>query len=387
MPGRTETRSPPRGAPLALLALFGIFSATFIGDFTIAGIPVFFGVVPLIVFLRYALRIKLSWAEVIAAVSSGIFLSLLALLHHNDLEFYYFSFIFILVYLFFLKLTWRPLSSRAVTIFLGLAIIAVGAVAIMNVVNGTLRASHVFGPNVYYRVIGFLAASFLLSNYLTRSFGFPVLFILFGAVIGLAATGSRGAVLVIIFLVALFYRDLFDKSADKSLRLPAALFTASIIIFFYVFIDTFQKYFWRLTYLSLENGSEKVRLSYVNALKDYLENAGFIQLVFGDGYSQRVFSFYPHNIFLEAVVYHGLFFSIPSLIFFGILVTAFRKSPSERTSFDMLVIIQGPIFIGTLISGSLMEAYSIYAISIIYIAGIVSRMKFSDRQEPVASLK
>lgn len=359
------------GLVIAFSATFFVtFSTVFSGDFSAFGFFAFFPAFLSAVFLRVIFKIRLTTSEGFSFLAMSFLFLVVMAANLSSISAYYFSFLFAILFIFVISVIERQLG-RIETAYFCFAILMITLFfAILALFQGSLRVSLVFGPNVFYRVIGYLYVLFLLTSILTGALRRYRLLLLVVAGLPLLTTGSRGAVPVLIFLVTLYIKSEFSHSRNGVIKASLVVLMASGLMLYYY--ETIKRVFWRLFYFDSENASLNTRWEFLNAAVHYWDSISLQDLLFGNGESQRVFSYYPHNIFLESFVYHGIFVAAIFLVFALVLIYALYLPLDGRCRNLNLALLFAPIFLGSLVSGSLFEAYSVAAVSVLLLVRTMS---------------
>jgi len=342
------------------LALFGLFfGVTFSGDYAINSVPVFYVLFFFTALLRWIHKIPFTISEVFGQFFlSGLFLVLM-IANSDDVSFYYNGFFFAVLYINVLPVIPFLISRYGVSSMSAIALVALGFYGLWGLFSGSPRVSLVFGPNVYYRILGVLLFVFFVSNFWSRKHSYAPLIILFFGVLSLMATGSRGAFLIILFLFFVVGVKYFSDQESRRWIGPLWLILFIAPTVFYIYWNLISLLFWRLAYFSLENASLATRISFIEGGKEFISGASLVDLLFGLGSDNSVFNFYPHNVVIEFAVYHGalgLFPVMVSLIF----ASAFLAKPVNWTNnIKIMFLVLSPIFIGSQFSGSLLESFPI----------------------------
>ncbi|MHC0062277.1 O-antigen ligase family protein [Nostoc sp. UIC 10890] len=226
------------------------------------------------------------------------------------------------------------------------------------------RQSFIFGPNIYYRIIGTI---FLLNlvlvheNYSSKKERISILsliitiFCLAIALSLMVKTGSRGATIVGIFMTLSFIYTVL------SIRLNWLKF-ASISIMFAISIVTIHsnfsqsiidsRVFWFYD-RGVSSTSIAVREGYWQNLTSFFIKDNFL---FGEG-SKYIYS-YPHNIYLD-LLYNGGFLPCVILLGFTAMYGIFLWKGKLNKNWKIITLVSSPIYIGSLFSGTLYDNYSI----------------------------
>lgn len=344
---------------LAAIDYFLIFAAFFVGDHLLLGyIPSFIIVWISILIWRFLNGPYYSVGELLAQL--GVFALCLPLYIRGlvSYEFYYFFLFQAVLFVNALPLIIRVLQSRLL-----------GAVALFSCVIFLLegvytwnqRQGILFGPNVLYRVyalpLSMLAASCLISRSSNINFKTP------GWLAGLAAalllvpiisTGSRGGLMtyaLVVFVLGAIYMRKEKKSHYASL-LIASLSIAALLFYNW---STLQISLGRtVDYRSVIEG-DAIRFSLFSRGYDFMSYENGVDLVFGLGSVNSYYAdgvLYPHNFFLELLVYHGAFFLVIVLLQYVLVFMYTHKAGAFCISGLVLML---PIFVGAMVSGNLQD--------------------------------
>ena len=349
----------------------------FVGDFVKLHIFLFFPIYLFIISFRYVGDFKLQSAETISALVMAITFVTIMLANASSVSWYYFSLMFSVLFIFVIPMIEWLLKRSEITYFCAAILLMMLPPAVLSITEGDIRSSIIFGPNVYYRIIGYLNIMFVLISFRTgklRNYRFLVLLI---SVVILLSTGSRGAGFVVLLLLVLHVKVTYIDFRTGVFRV--VLLFVSLGGGFLYFQEKLFERFWRFFYFSLENSSLQVRASFFSDFLDYLKILDIGDLLFGDGESERVFSFYPHNIFLESFVYHGIFVSFIFVAYLFIFLYALYKPLNAGNRNLNLVLLFSPIFLGSISSGNFFEAYTVAAVSIFVMARRVVNMAYRRR--------
>ncbi|MBD2521573.1 O-antigen ligase [Nostoc sp. FACHB-133] len=350
-----------------------IFCSTFSGENkTVYEIP-FFLVFWIIVF---ALRRNfiLSPAEISAQIF--IFLALLAIF----IQFYQYSFdyyfgavsgiLYVNILVFGTHVIERLLSDspgcKLIRWLPAISLIFLGVLS-QQFSGNDPRQSFIFGPNIYYRIIGTI---FLLNlvlvheNYSSKKERISILsliitiFCLAIALSLMVKTGSRGATIVGVLMTLSFIYTVL------SIRLNWLKFASISIIFAISALtihSSFSKYiidsrvFWFYD-RGVSSTSIAVREGYWQNLTSFFLKDNFL---FGEG-SKYIYS-YPHNIYLD-LLYNGGFLPCVILLVFTAMYGIFLWKGKLNRSWKIITLVCSPIYIGSLFSGTLYDNYSIISL-------------------------
>jgi hypothetical protein len=248
---------------------------------------------------------------------------------------------------------------------------------VLSLVHGTTRSRIIFGPNVLYRIYALLFAMlFVALAYGRRSVlrGFGIVFSLGLLFVAMAGTGSRGALLVTGAIAA--YLILFGGRFPLSKTGFRLSIIAAVVAGLVLARDVFTSYTARLFLFALSNSSTATRLSFYRGAADFLDAERGLKLLFGVGLKNAYFTFYPHNLLVEALVYGGLYRGIvTTLLLAALVVYVLRNGKSS-----WVVLVFSGIILGSMVSGSSMDNYPVLSLGIF----VVSSTEFFWRRRPTA---
>ena len=328
-----------------------IILITFVNDFLLFDIPFFYLLYFIILLLRFKyLRISKKEYLIQVFLSFVIFLPLLNEILYSE-SIYYHSYIFLVLYVnVFFLLVYFIKNKTSLVYNISLVLLFVFLIfSVIQISSTYSRPKLIFGPNVLYRLYGFLFfIIYAVDKFKSKNENLQnmdLIFILFIFVSIL--TGSRGAfVLIICSLIILIINK----------RLSSNFYKYTISIFLLIFTinyDLFHSIFWRVYFFDFDSNSISSRLSGIPIFIEYILNSSSITLLHGLSSNNYVFPTYPHNFLLESVVYSGIFFTMIFVISLGLCLFANHK----------LYIYFLPILIGSLFSGDLMYNFSFYTVS------------------------
>ncbi|MBE9050162.1 hypothetical protein IQ243_07000 [Nostocales cyanobacterium LEGE 11386] len=350
-----------------------LFCATFSGQNKILyDFPLFFVFWIIIFFLRR--NLLLSSAEFLAQIL--IFLALLPIYiqfykYNSD---YYFGSIAIILYVnvlvFATQVIERLLSDsqscKIVRWLPGISLIFMGILTQYFAGNDP-RQSFIFGPNIYYRIIGSL---FLLNLALVnetysgrkQKTSIPSLIVtiicLITALFIMLRTGSRGAIIIGIVMIFSFGYTVI------SMRLKWLKF-ATIALIFSLFAWLIQSSFSEYIFDSrafwfydrgVSSSSISTRQGFLQNLPSFFINDNYL---LGEG-SDYVYS-YPHNIYLD-LLYNGGFYPCLMLLVFTIFYIILLWQGKLNRTCKVLTLVCLPIYIGSLFSGTSYNNYSVISL-------------------------
>lgn len=342
------------------LQSFLIVFIAFVGNAQIIGFDIVsLIIIPTYIFLysqghRKILRRRIAIFLCVLSVYSVILLRVLYLRNPYFDEYYIWPFkaVFLVLIVSFAKeLKWPILNSVA------LGFVCLGLLLVGNFEGG--RFVSVFGPNMLYRIFGFLML-FSLSNYFTkmnnhsRDYALtPALLALFGA-FGSFITGSSGA-LVIIALCALvlLYQLKGFHMALIALIACAGVFAISGADLSWVRLSSIDRAIYKASHLAVD-----ARLSgWLEIMSDPISILGrsyqHYSHLWGFGYN------YPHNIFVELYA----FFGIAGAFSIAIIIYACVLSLPLIFKGDTLSILFLVLLIGSMFSGDLSDNYGVLGVA------------------------
>ncbi|MEJ6480225.1 hypothetical protein N0Y54_02370 [Nostoc punctiforme UO1] len=352
-----------------------IFCSTFPGENkTVYEIPLFFVFWTIVFVLRR--NFILSPAEISAQIF--IFLALLPIF----IQFYQYNFgyyfgaisgiLYVNILVFGTHVIERLLSNspgcKIVRWLPAITLIFLGVLS-QHFSGNEPRQSFIFGPNIYYRIIGTI---FLLNlvlvheNYSSKKEKISILslittiFCLAIALSLMVRTGSRGATVVgIVMTLSFLYTVLSIKLNWLKFATIATISTLFILAinssFSKAIIDS--RVFWFYD-RGASSSSIAVREGYWQNLTSFFIKDNFL---FGEG-SQYIYS-YPHNLYLD-LLYNGGFFPCAIFIGFTAMYGILLWKGKLNKNWKIITIICSPIYIGSLFSGTLYDNYS--TISLIF---------------------
>ena len=224
------------------------------------------------------------------------------------------------------------------------------------------RFSSVFGPNMLYRIFGFLMLFSLannmknMDNHSGRHLFTPLLLIAFGA-FGSFITGSSGALVIIALTTLIFLYQL-----KNTLLLVIVMLTIVLCVTFFTFpgsdfswvrLSSFERIIYKLSNLAVD-----ARLSgWIEILSDPISVFGrshqYYNHLWNFGYS------YPHNVFVELYAFFGISGALSIiLILYACIVSLPLAFRGDTLSILFLVLLFGALF-----SGDLSDNYGVLGLS------------------------
>lgn len=341
-----------------------IFSVIFVGDYYFS---------PGGIFAYWLLLIAGAWfiIPLTGAVGGALLISapfvilLLAGSAYKSIDAaYYQAPIFALISIAFLGRL-EALISSPKTIIFGFSFFCLAAFSLFVFIfdSGSSRTSLVFGPTILYRVILFFYGYCLLFL-IPRDRSLLIVFSSALAFYSVLKIGSRGGIvsLGVIWLLALR-----GRISWRLLAWSGIIFCAALIIFGIEDISSSRAF-----YFSSDSESTNVRLDKLRMVSYFLEGD---EVFFGMSNPTSLVGNYPHNIFAEILIFHGLLafllFCIMNLttIFFALRIN------EKNNWIYKLIILMSPILIGSQFSGSLMDNYFYISLMCYIIASVVCRRR------------
>lgn len=215
-----------------------------------------------------------------------------------------------------------------------------------------------FGPNMLYRLILInLGVIIFLASETKLKF-----IILFSSSVITAlliiAIGSRGGFLGFLTLIVVSY---FHRFGARVAIVAAGLACIGAVWAFTVMEELPRlQALGRLTYFDIQNNSEASRLDAFFKFFNWAKEARLSHLIFGEGYGQEPFTFYPHNLFIELIFSNGVIFG---MLVSGFAVLGFFQSLRADGRF-IFGILFAPLFVATQLSGSLLDNYALFSLLI-----------------------
>ena len=348
----------------AILLFYIFICGTFINDFLVFEFPAFYFLWLALIFLRLSVYPIRSVEILVQVVVFCIVLPPMVVEIFN-FGIYWNYYLFIVLYVNFLFLVpyFFGVAKKRVFFASLLLLCFLALISVLFILSGERRAVIGFGPNVLYRMHGMIYAFFVVSaiysGFRSRLLYFFVT-ILF--LISMAATGSRGALVVVAFM-ALF--SIFFKlvSGVKGRLLPVYFVVFSVSIFF---AGEIVSRFWRLFKFDLDGDSAGARVTYFSSGIDFfVYESSWYDRILGVSSVNYLWDNYPHNFLLEALVFSGVcFFSFIVLSFLFLVVGVLRGQ--YRVYFFLFI----SSLVGAMFSGGLMNNFVV--LSFLFYVMVVS---------------
>lgn len=344
-----------------LITYASIFSIIFVGDFTVLNIPAYYFCYIFLIVVRISLGLRLKAPELFAQFFLSAILLPVTLYNSDDImSMYYHSYIFCVLSVNAIPLVIRLISlAPRHSIFLTTQLVLLSCLSLYALFVAGNRGTFVFGPNVYYRIMGVSFALFIASQWSQLKIGkiIPAFLIYF---LGVAATLSRGGLITFI-CVAFFVlvRSSFSVSAKKIIS--GIIVVLSLLYITSTLLST--QVFSRLIFINVDDitnadSSAGYRFSSLLKLMDFFSNERGWDILFGLGEMNGYFSFHPHNVFVESYLYGGLLTGVTATIFsLTIIICLF----SRDTKIFLSSLFALPILVGSQFSGSFLESYFLFS--------------------------
>ncbi|OUL36003.1 hypothetical protein BV372_08880 [Nostoc sp. T09] len=365
-----------------------IFCATFSGEQKISGIPLFFIFWTIVFVIRRNFRIWKS--EILAQLFTIFALSpLLIQFYQYNFE-YYCGAIFVVLYVnvivFGNNIIDRLLNdipgSKLARWLPAISLVFLGVLTQFLSGHST-RQSFVFGPNVYYRIIGTIFMLHLVlfhENYTKEKNKISIFSILATitclliALLIMIKTGSRGAIIVgVTMLLAFLYSMLSIKV--KWLKISVITIISSLSIYILQsglsasVLDSRAFWFYDR---GASSGSIATRGEFLNNFSTFFAKDNYL---LGEG-SNYIYS-YPHNLYLDLLYNAGIFPFLALLVSTVIYALILWKGNLHR-NWKILSLLFLPIYIGSLFSGTTYNNYPILSLLLMLPFWMKNQIKSSN---------
>jgi hypothetical protein len=338
-----------------------LFFVLFIGDSLLFGFPLILAALLLV--LIFALDIKLSFTQIsFLLITVSIFIyQAIALEETRNPLYPLWILSFLLSFIFsttiIRKLELEPYSTLQMMAYALIPILLLFSIGILfNFNEAEARSLFIFGPNMLYRVIGFLMA--IGGGYLFyKGDRFAALSLSFLSYYVLLLTGSRASIFVILVTLLLFLHLYQRKISFLNFSLMATLIS---VPFFLLNIDLigFSRVF---NYQSIDFATS----DYVDAYSRFrpflyfifetdrlsiigITHEEFLDLFYTTGY------YYPHNMFLELIIYYGWFgVLVTSIILYKLFQIGWNISRNAINPYIIFCYSLVILFFGTMFSGDM----------------------------------
>ena len=343
----------------SILISFLFFFVLFIGNYELYGFRVFYGSV--VVFLMYVISYnRFLSTKTISIFIAVVIFNLLLLPVSVDISnyipgYYHWSIqlsISILIMSAFITDAKRVESTCWMQVLSYLCIFFIAGSLIVGQNSGG-RIHFIFGPNVLYRVIGFLAIVSVYYSYAIRKNTVYTVFFIMVYIYTIFLIGSRGGVISSPIIILMLLHCRLVKINYKLLLLMMIFIILSTSVFSYYFSDT------RLMSFNTDNEASSVGIRF-HVLMYTWNNISSIALSNGMPYSDYYSLFYtdsfmyPHNAFVELVLFYGfsgVILSIFMIYCFFVVMFYFFKSPFSKEHvlfYGLLILFPGILFSGDL---------------------------------------
>ena len=334
---------------------FLFFSYIFAGDYMVGVFPAYLIVWVAIIFLRYVGKFPVARAEFI--ILTVLFFLLFPYIFKAVIfpSNYNYWIIYSILFVNVVPLVDIILRCRRSMAKFGMCLIFFVCSGVGLILFTEGNVNFVFGPNILYRIFGVVCCFFLLKDYVAiknelKIFPLKSFIIVNILSFSIFSTGSRGGTIVVFFVISLFLL------LNMKWRNMFLVFPLLFCFFSWIYLNwtVVQSFLGRSVYFDLGNASESVRIDLFYNMISFLNRSSFVELLFGVGHPNRFYpieGLYPHNLLIEIFVYHGIylfiFFLLFSFIFFYYATVSFY--------FRVMFILFLPIFIGSLLSGQLVD--------------------------------
>ncbi len=352
---------------VAILDILIFLAITFVGNHFLLGLPSFLIVWLALISYRLITHLPIQKLEVLTQAYFFILLMPFMVKGVINSDEYYFAFLQLVLYVNIFPVLSRLLKNKKSCS--ALAVITCILAFLSLVFIGGSRESLIFGPNVMYRILGVLFFLMYCSLSIQKSPKYYLLLLSYVAtLIGLVLTGSRGA--TVVFLLQTLFLLIYFRNFNFAKYVVLIGFVALFFVIF-SYWDVVSGILGRVIYFDMNNGSESVRANMYLIVLDVFEAESSTTLLFGLGNESNYFQgIYPHNLFIEILLYHGIVFFLATLILGGLL---FLKSRGNNfIGFCFLVFL--PIIFGTMLSGNLTDNYPV--LSLLLISFFIKDKKF-----------
>ncbi|MGH8000303.1 MAG: O-antigen ligase family protein [Brasilonema sp.] len=355
-----------------------IFCITFSGEKTVSGVPIFLIFWLIIVILRR--NFKLTRKEIFVQIFMGItFSPLLLQVYKYNFEYYFAAFSAILYVnaLVFANDTLSRLLSDSpgakLARWLPVILIIFLGILTLRFSGDSSRQSLIFGPNVYYRIIGviiLLQIVLFKKDYINQDKSqmwysitslAVTLFSLSFAFFILLKTGSRGATLVGQFVLVYFYLSVISIKR-KWLKITSLAIIGFLIVFIiYTAVSSLSSDYRGLWFYDRGSSSSSIkdRQGFLENLPSFFIKDNFL---FGEG-SEYLYS-YPHNLYVDILYNSGIFPCLIVLTLTLVYLILFLKGKVNGNWNILTIVLFLPNYIGSLVSGTLYNNYPIISMII-----------------------
>lgn len=385
---------------LLSLDLALLFCITFSGDYTIYGVPLFFIFWLIIFIIRRNFRLEKT--EILGQIF--ILLTLLPILvqiNKYSFEYYcgaYYAILYVNAIVFGTYVVERLLSdypgSKLAQWLPAILLIFLGVLTEGSSGGGS-RQSIIFGPNVYYRIVGVIFLlhlvifqkyytitikkyqlwSLVTSFFVTVSALIITLYILF-------TTGSRGATIVGIVLLLSFLHTVLSIKI-KWLKIASLGMLIYLVMLFLnssfsaSFFDSRAFWFYDR---GASSGSIAARAGFLENFSSFFLEDNFL---LGEGNSY-LYS-YPHNLYLDLLYNAGVFPFLVLVVFSAMYIVLLWKEKIPG-NWKILTLIVLPIYLGSLVSGTLYDNYPVVSLILLLPIWMRNQVHTSSLREKIRRL-
>jgi hypothetical protein len=294
-------------------------------------------------------------------ISIGIIYKQIELSYYNSLGFIMIAILFVAIVKDQLSIALGPLAICSAGVLIAFAFY------VYNAHTESTRVTLLFGPTILYRVVlffyGIAAACCIARNMSAASILLAVV-----AFYAIYKIGSRGGIVALVAMWLVMLR------VTGALRFKTLLLGVVLAAFFISYSDVFLGS--RTFYFSSDSESSNVRIDKLAAAYDYIASPS---VWLGMVEPSKLVGNYPHNIFAEFLVFHGLFATLLLIFYSSALPLVILDGGRRYPACFNLIIIFMPIIIGAQFSGSLIDNYA-YVAFLCYIWGELLRTWVLDRK-------
>ena len=350
-----------------------IFSLLFVGDYTILGIPLYFIFYFINLIFRVECNIQYTYREFLLQFVLFVCFYINLFFEISLFNFYSFSILMLILSIntlptFHFFITRQYIFNSKISIILLITIFILNFYSITQNSNLFLRNSYIFGPNIFYRIVSYLFSLSIIPYYfnfkkINIKYFFSIIFIF---ILNLFFTGSRSVIFVILAYIFFFINF---KKIYILFRIKYIFYVSIILYSFFILINT---YFGRLFYYSKNNGSINTRLEFYEKYRIFLKKYS-VSDIFGLTSTNKYFNFYPHNIFIENIIYNGLF---PFLLVVFAYAIFFSFQFFDKYRYIFIIFIS--FYIGALFSGSMFDNYLCLVIPLFFFKNKINSFEFNN---------
>lgn len=337
---------------ISITSTFILLSATFVGDFSIFGVYIFYLVWCAAFSFRLLIGSKFSKVELVSQGFLITIILIMMILKTGYYEYYDPALLFMIpLYINVIPILFKVVEEADELVFIFLIVLFNVGLFYYFLEYG--RGEFIFGPNISYRVSAFIF-SIYLCNQINKMKSFDLSFygtsiLLVITFLGMLSTQSRGSIPIILILSSIYVFIFF--------RQRPYIITGVMVCSWFFILNVVIQYFSRLTLFDVSADSAGER--YDNLLL-------FIEIIKGYSLSNFLIGFdffeffdpYPHNIFVEYILGFGSIFFY-TLLFWSVILMRFLKIDVFISGLFPYLII----FLGSQFSGSLYESFCLISLS------------------------